>query len=92
MSHLFTSLLEDAVVSPPGNLPLTDAVAIGAEVEDPVRLLGERDPEWVVASLRRLGPGALGTYRSFGTCSITEPAEELGALGPLATTLTEDIS
>ncbi|MEP9384244.1 hypothetical protein [Nocardioides sp. KR10-350] len=59
------------------------AAADGAGVDELVGLLAERDPERVVAGVRRLGPEVRETFRSFGTCSVVEPVDELVGLGLL---------
>jgi hypothetical protein len=66
-----------------------DAALAGADEAQVERLLAERDPDRVAASARAVGPRAVpvrGQFRSFGTCSITEPLEELVALGLLSPT------
>ncbi|MDQ4111763.1 MAG: hypothetical protein M3306_11775 [Actinomycetota bacterium] len=70
---------------------LADAVRAGADVDELVVLLAERDPERVVTAVRGLGESVRDTFRSFGTCAITEPAEELGAVGLLDPTTTEGL-
>ncbi len=72
-------------------LTAADAARAGADVDELVVLLAERDPERVVTAVRGLGESVRDTFRSFGTCAITEPAEELGALGLLDRTTTEDL-
>lgn len=59
------------------------AARAGAGVAQVVDLLCERDPAAVVAGVRDLGPEARQSFRSFGTCSITEPVDELVDLGLL---------
>ncbi|MEX0428517.1 hypothetical protein AB3X52_12875 [Nocardioides sp. DS6] len=69
-----------------GFLNLLTAVAAaraGADVDRLVALLAERDPERVAAGVRALGPEVRETFRSFGTCSIAEPVDELVGLGLL---------
>ncbi|WPB89243.1 hypothetical protein [Streptomyces malaysiensis] len=57
----------------------------GADLEELVGLLAERGPETVAAAVRRLGPEGRESFRSFGTCSIGEPVDELVDLGLLPT-------
>ena len=69
-------------------LTAVDAALAGAEEAAVERLLAERDPEAVVARVRAAGERAArvrAQFRSFGTCSITEPRDELTALGLLGT-------
>lgn len=73
-----------------GFLNLLTAVAAareGADVDTLVGLLAERDPARVLDGVRRLDPAVRDTFRSFGTCSIIEPVEELVVLGVLPTDL-----
>ena len=66
-----------------------DAALAGADEARVERLLAERDPDRVAAQARAAGARALpvrGQFRSFGTCSITEPLEELVALSLLSRT------
>jgi len=71
------------------NLVLAAAVAAEPRVaeEATVAALAERDGAVVAARIRNLGPERLRAARarltSFGTCSITEPVDELVALGLL---------
>lgn len=61
-----------------------DAVQEGGAAADAARLLAERDPVALAAALRALDGRAAdvrSAFRSFGTCSIDEPREELAALG-----------
>lgn len=66
-------------------LTATGAAAAGAEVDELVRLLAERDPGRVADGVRRLDASVRERFRSFGTCSITEPVDELVDLGLLPT-------
>lgn len=56
----------------------------GEPREDVVRLLAEGDPAALVAQVTEYGEDTLARtrrwFRSFGTCSVTEPLEELVAL------------
>jgi hypothetical protein len=70
-------------------LTAVDAALAGADEARVERLLAERDPERVAAQARAAGARASsvrGQFRSFGTCSITEPLEELVVLGLLSRT------
>jgi predicted xylose isomerase-like sugar epimerase len=66
----------------------TDAALRGADVEELAVLLAERDRARVVEQVRTLADNvasrARTAFTSFGTCSITEPVEELAALGLLS--------
>ncbi len=65
----------------------THAAIVGAPVETVTRLLGDRDEDAVVAALTALGHDQLqrarSIFRSFGTCSVEEPVEDLLRLGLL---------
>jgi len=64
-----------------------DAALAGAEEADVERLLAERDPAVVAARVGGLGDRGARVreqFRSFGTCSIAEPLEDLTALGLLS--------
>lgn len=61
----------------------TQAAADGANATEVAGLLAERDPEQVVSAVHRLEPSVRQWFRSFGTCSVTEPVEDLVALGLL---------
>jgi hypothetical protein len=63
-----------------------DAAQRGASTAEVVALLAERDGFAVAASVARLGERAgpvRDAFRSFGTCSIDDPRDELTALGLL---------
>lgn len=64
-------------------LTAVDAAVEGEGLDALVRLLADRDGANVAAVVRRLPTGIRGTFRSFGTCSISEPIDELVALGLL---------
>ena len=66
-------------------LVATAAAARGDGPAEVARLLAERDPHALVPAVRRLDPTVRESFRSFGTCSITEPVEELARLGLLTT-------
>jgi hypothetical protein len=59
----------------------TDAARAGAEEAEVAAALADRDGTRVAARVRDLAPGVRESFRSFGTCSILEPVEELAALG-----------
>lgn len=65
----------------------TRAALDGADLDELVRLLSMRDKPTVAEAVRELdGARAASTRRwftSFGSCSITEPVDELAALGVL---------
>ncbi|SFC98032.1 hypothetical protein SAMN04487968_1188 [Nocardioides terrae] len=64
-------------------LVATAAARAGATTCEVARLLAECDPERVLADVREADPSVRASFRSFGTCSITEPVDELGDLGLL---------
>jgi hypothetical protein len=59
------------------------AAADGADVTDVTGLLSERAPARVLAAAWQLNSAVRQWFSSFGTCSITEPVEDLVALGLL---------
>lgn len=63
----------------------------GAEEEQIVDLLADRDGTRVADRVRTLSPAVRHAFRSFGTCSVTEPVQELVSLGLIDTHLTEDL-
>lgn len=70
-------------------LAATDVAQRGGDVTAVAAVLAERDPETVAAWLRAASERAdevRATFRSFGTCSIVEPRDEMAGLG-LPTTL-----
>ncbi len=73
-------------------LTATGAALDGADEVELVALLADRDPARVTERVRALAPQVRGVFRSFGTCSIAEPVEELAALGLLQPQLTKDLS
>lgn len=64
-------------------LTAANAAAEGAKVDNLVPLLADRDGARVAAAVGRLSEGVRETFRSLGTCSISEPVDELVALGLL---------
>lgn len=70
------------------NLMLATAAARdGADVATLTEVLAERDTAHVRDGVPGLDPGVRRSFRSFGTCSVTEPIAELVALGLLPTEL-----
>jgi hypothetical protein len=65
----------------------TRASLDGATVDEIAGLLAGREPDQIVSGIGRLdGPAGVSArrwFRSFGTCSITEPVDDLVALGLL---------
>jgi len=61
-------------------LTAANAAIEGADVDKLVPLLADRDGARVAAAVGRLPAGVRETFRSFGTCSISEPVAELVAL------------
>ncbi|WP_261325731.1 hypothetical protein [Modestobacter marinus] len=71
-------------------LTAVDAALAGADTAEVERLLAERDPAVLADRSSALGDRSdrvREQFRSFGTCSIAEPLEELVALGLLDPTL-----
>lgn len=64
-------------------LTAVDAAIEGAGIDALVSLLADRDGENIAGVVHRLPTSVRGTFRSFGTCSIGEPIDELVALGLL---------
>jgi hypothetical protein len=64
-----------------------DALADGAPRPVAAELLGETEPDAVVGQLRSWSTSrtarARSVFRSFGTCSVLEPVDDLVALGLL---------
>ncbi|MEV0175446.1 hypothetical protein AB0I00_30570 [Streptomyces sp. NPDC050803] len=73
-------------------LVATDAALHGAEEEEVVRLLADRDGDRVAERVRAVSPGARDLFRSFGTCSVAEPAAELAGLGLLPAATIADLT
>jgi hypothetical protein len=73
-------------------LAATGAALDGAGESRLLTLLADRDAARVADHVRALPPTVRQAFRSFGTCSIAEPVEELTGLGLLDTTLTKDLS
>ncbi|MEU1184021.1 hypothetical protein ABZ464_41675 [Streptomyces sp. NPDC005820] len=70
----------------------TDAALRGAEETELVRLLADRDGEQVAERIRALSPRVREVFRSFGTCSVAEPATESVALGLLPAATLADLT
>ena len=64
-------------------LAATGAALDGADATELVILLADRDGARVADQVRGLSPEVRKAFRSFGTCSVTEPVEELAGLGLL---------
>lgn len=73
-------------------LAATGAALSGADEGRLVTLLADRDAPRVADRVRALTPAVRNVFRSFGTCSVAEPVEELAGLGLLDTQLTEHLS
>ncbi|GCD88648.1 hypothetical protein [Nocardioides sp. LS1] len=73
-------------------LTASGAVLDGAGVDELANLLADRDGTRVADRVRTLPAEVRDTFRSFGTCSITEPVEELAGLGLIDTRLTENLA
>lgn len=65
-------------------LVATDAALLGAAEAEVERWLAERNGGRLADRAADLSPATRDTFRSFGTCSITEPVDELADLGLLA--------
>jgi hypothetical protein len=66
------------------NLMLATSAAMDEQSFDSVvRALSDRDGPRIAEATRELDPDIREQFRSFGTCSVTEPVEELHALGLL---------
>ncbi|MGW1672408.1 hypothetical protein [Streptomyces sp. NPDC002324] len=73
-------------------LVATDAALRGAVEEELVRLLADRDGDRIAARVRALSPRVRDLFRSFGTCSVAEPAAESAGLGLLPATTIADLT
>jgi hypothetical protein len=69
-------------------LVATAALLDGAGTTDAAHVLAERSPDALAAAARQLDDARIArlraSFRSFGTCSVTEPLDDLRALGLLA--------
>ncbi|WP_133914286.1 hypothetical protein [Streptomyces sp. NBC_00582] len=73
-------------------LVATDAALKGAEVAELVGLLADRDGDRVAERVRALSPEVRDLFRSFGTCSVAEPAAESAGLGLLPAATIADLT
>ncbi|MBD0839823.1 hypothetical protein [Streptomyces sp. TRM68416] len=73
-------------------LVAADAALRGAEEAELVRLLADRDGDRVSGRVRALSPRVRDLFRSFGTCSVAEPAVESAALGLLPAATVADLT
>ncbi|MCE3555842.1 hypothetical protein LWC33_30915 [Pseudonocardia sp. RS11V-5] len=69
----------------------TDVLARGGPEGDARALLAERDGAAVADRVAGVGPEVRALFTSFGTCSITEPRDELIDLGVLAAPIPEGV-
>jgi hypothetical protein len=69
----------------------TDALARGGTEADARALLAERDGTVVAGLVGTVGPEVRALFTSFGTCSITEPRDELVDLGVLTAPIPEGV-
>jgi hypothetical protein len=66
------------------NLMLATATAMDEQpLDSVVRALAQRDSTQIARAIRGTDPCVREHLRSFGTCSVTDPVEELSALGLL---------
>ncbi|MDN3026088.1 hypothetical protein [Streptomyces sp. S.PB5] len=73
-------------------LVATDAALKGAEETELAELLADRDGDRIAERVRALTPQVRDLFRSFGTCSIAEPATESAGLGLLPATTVADLT
>ncbi|MFG1672428.1 hypothetical protein [Streptomyces sp. Y7] len=73
-------------------LVATDAALKGAEEEELAELLADRDGDRVAERVRALSPRVRDQFRSFGTCSVAEPATESAGLGLLPAATIADLT
>jgi hypothetical protein len=73
-------------------LVATGAALDGAEEAELVRLLADRDGDRVAERVRALSPQVRDVFRSFGTCSVAEPAAESAGLGLLPAATVADLT
>lgn len=73
-------------------LAATAAALDGADETELVEILADRDGARVTQRVRALSARVREAFRSFGTCSVTEPVEELADLGLLDPDLTKGLS
>ncbi len=70
----------------------TDSALRGDGEEELVALLAERDGAALAERVRTLDPAVRETFRSFGTCSIADPATEMADLHLLTPDTTKDLT
>ncbi|MFJ8113891.1 hypothetical protein [Streptomyces sp. NPDC096132] len=73
-------------------LVAADAALKGAEEAELVELLADRDGDRVAERVRALSPEVRDLFRSFGTCSVAEPATESAGLGLLPAATIADLT
>ncbi|MDX3639928.1 hypothetical protein [Streptomyces sp. MB09-02B] len=73
-------------------LVATGAALQGAEAATVAELLSDRDGDRVAARVRALSPRVRDLFRSFGTCSVAEPALETAGLGLLPAAAIADLT
>ncbi|WP_416985167.1 hypothetical protein [Streptomyces sp. T028] len=73
-------------------LVATNAALKGAEEAELVELLADRDGDAIAERVRTLPPDVRDLLRSFGTCSIAEPATESAGLGLLPASTIADLT
>jgi hypothetical protein len=73
-------------------LTATGAALEGAGEAELVRLLADRDGDRVAERVRALSPRVREVFRSFGTCSVAEPATESAGLGLLPAATVADLT
>ncbi|MFF9780135.1 hypothetical protein ACF1HJ_41645 [Streptomyces sp. NPDC013978] len=73
-------------------LVATDAALRGAEEATVAVLLADRDGDRIAGRVRALSPRVRELFRSFGTCSVAEPAGEAAQLGLLPAATTADLT
>ncbi|MFJ9558660.1 hypothetical protein ACIRQQ_01270 [Streptomyces fuscichromogenes] len=73
-------------------LVATGAALDGAGEAELVRLLADRDGERVARRAGALSPRVRELFRSFGTCSVAEPAAESAVLGLLPAAVVADLT
>ncbi|WP_340384445.1 hypothetical protein U5640_41835 [Streptomyces sp. SS7] len=73
-------------------LVAADAALKGAGEAELVGLLADRDGDRVAEQVRALSPRVRDLFRSFGTCSVAEPATESAGLGLLPAATIADLT
>ncbi|MGH3712541.1 MAG: hypothetical protein ACRDT4_03650 [Micromonosporaceae bacterium] len=72
-------------------LAATDVALRGADHATLVSLLAQRDAVRMAALVREVQPRVRDTFRSFGTCSIAEPMQDLADLGLISPAAAKDV-